>query len=110
MGGCALCQEVDLYLVPTGATMSDPVFFSKAMLVAFGASIILGGVIVRRSISLGSSLLLGLVTALLRAQYDPSPAVVVGFVGYPWICMWLNRLGALLRRKIFSRPEKPGSE
>lgn len=86
--------------------MSGPVIFVWTMLAAFAASIILGVVTTRRCISLLLSLLLGVVTALLRIRYDPGPAALPGLVGYPLMCMGLNRLGAFIRRIIRRRRDK----
>ena len=80
--------------------MSGPVLSVSVMLATLAASIIVGLAVGRKSVSLLMSFLFGVVTALVRIQYDPDPAALPGLVGYPLMCMVLNRLGGLLRRRI----------
>ena len=84
--------------------MTEPISSVWTMLADFAASITVGLVVARRSIGLLLSLVLGVVTSLVRIKYDPGPPALPGLVGYPLMCMGLNRLGAFVRHKI--RPSR----
>ena len=86
--------------------MAGPLVFARIMVAAFAASVVVGVVTGRRSISLLLSLLFGVATALLRIKYDPGPAALPGLVGYPLMCMGLSRLGAFVRHKSRRGPDK----
>ena len=82
--------------------MSGPTLSVCVLLAALCASAIIGLLIIRTPISLLISGVFGITTAVVRGYYDPHPAVLPGFVGYPLMCMGMNRFGAFLHRWIRS--------
>ena len=88
--------------------MTGPILSVSVLLGCLVASAIAGVVIRRKPISLLISSVFGLVTAIVRIQYDPDPAAAPGLVGYPVMCMFMNGLGRLLWRNMGTGSRKGG--
>lgn len=86
--------------------MIEPVIYVYVLLAALGASSVVGLVIGRKSVNLLISLVFGIAIWVARIKYDPDPAALPGFVGYPLMCIGMNRLGGSLRRRIRSGSKK----